>query len=89
MKDRIALWAAVGLLVASCWFLCASVWTITITAAEPIVSTLAFLTQPILFVSSYFHFGMYFYWVLLANAVTYALIGLIVETLRHQLHHAN
>ncbi len=28
------------------------------------------------------------YEVLVANTVTYALVGLIVETLRHQLHHA-
>jgi len=45
------------------------------------VWTLARLTQPVLFASFYFHFGLYFYWVLLANAATYALVGLmIVET---------
>jgi hypothetical protein len=49
---------------------------------------LARLTQPIVFVGFYFHFGLYFYWVLLANAATYALIGLIVEALRQQLNRA-
>jgi hypothetical protein len=35
-----------------------------------------------------FHFGIGLYWVLLANALTYGFIGLIVETVRQKLHHA-
>jgi hypothetical protein len=54
---------------------------------EPIVHTLGSLTQPVVLIGSYFHFGMSFYLVILANAAAYALVGLIVETLRQRLHH--
>jgi len=33
------------------------------------------------FASFYLHFAVGVYWVLLANTVTYALVGLLVETL--------
>jgi len=88
IKYRIAMWASAGLLVVGCWNLYALATFPLPTPAEPIVWTLARLTQPVLFASFYFHFGLYFYWVLLANAATYALVGLIVEALRRQLHHA-
>jgi len=88
MKYRIAMWASTGFLVAGCWAVYAFARVIPITSAEPIVWTLARLTQPVVLVGFYFHFGIYFYWVILANAATYALIGLIVETLRQQLNHA-
>jgi hypothetical protein len=55
---------------------------------EPIVHTLGSLTQPVVLIGSYFHFGVSFYLVMLANAARYALVGLIVETLRQRLHHA-
>jgi hypothetical protein len=55
---------------------------------EPIVYALGFLTQPFVLVSFYFHFPLKVYWVLVANAATYALLGLVVETLRRQLNHA-
>jgi hypothetical protein len=41
------------------------------------------------FASFYFHFPIGVYWAILANAATYALIGLTVEALRRQLKHAN
>jgi hypothetical protein len=41
------------------------------------------------FASFYFHFPLALYWAMLANAATYALVGLITETLRRQLHHAS
>ena len=88
MKYRIAMWASAGFLVAGCWALYAFARPIPITAADPIVWTLARLTCPVVLASFYFHFGIYFYWVLLANAATYALVGLIVETLRQQLNQA-
>jgi hypothetical protein len=59
------------------------------TSAETILWTLARLTQPIIFASFYFHFGVSFYWAFLANAATYALIGLFVEILRRNLPSAN
>jgi hypothetical protein len=86
MKFRIGVWALVGCLVAGGWFLYASARVTPITSAEPIVWTLTRLTQPIIFASFYFHFGVLFYWVLLANTATYALIGLLVEVLRRKLH---
>jgi hypothetical protein len=36
----------------------------------------------------HFNFGISLGWSLVANAATYALLGLIVETVRHQLHPA-
>jgi hypothetical protein len=83
------MWASAGLVVVGCWRLYGfATAPIPITAAEPIVWTLVRLTCPVVFASFYFHFGIGFYWVLLANAATYALVGLIVETLRQQLNHA-
>jgi len=74
MKYRIAMWASAGLLVAGCWNLYAVATFPNQMTSEPIVWTL--------------HFPVSIYWVLLANAATYALVGLFVETLRQQLHHA-
>lgn len=87
MKFRIAMWAGVGFLVAASWALYFAMRSKD-NPIEPIVRTLGSLTQPVLFIGSYFHFGMSFYLVILANAATYALVGLIVETLRRRLHHA-
>jgi hypothetical protein len=80
MKYRIARWASVGFLVAGFWAL--YFFPTAPVQAEPIVWTLARLTCPIAFASFYFHFPIGVYWVLVANAATYALVGLIVETLR-------
>jgi len=88
MKYRIAMWASLGFLVAGCWALYLFTRAIPLSAAEPLVYTLARFTQPVALVSLYFHFGIRFYWVLLANAATYALAGLIVETLRQKLNPA-
>jgi hypothetical protein len=86
MKYRIALWAAAGFLVASGWaiyFFFAN----KDVAIEPMVSTLARLTCPIAIVGS--HYPVSIYLALAANVVTYALVGLVVETLRRQLKHTN
>jgi uncharacterized RDD family membrane protein YckC len=88
MKYRIGMWASAGFLVAGCWAVYAFARAIPITSADPIMCTLARLSQPVVLAGFYFHVGLHFYWVLLANAATYALIGLIVEPLRHQLNHA-
>ena len=88
MKHRIVIWASVGFIIAACWFLYAVARPTPITSAEPIVWTLARLTQPVVLASFYFHFGIRFYWVLLANTATYASVGLIVEILRRQLSQA-
>jgi len=88
MRRRIGVWASAGFLVAGCWAIYAFGRTIPITSAEPVGYSLARLTQPIVLASFYFHFGLRVYWVLLANAATYGLTGLILETLRQQLSHA-
>ena len=88
MKYRIAMWASTGLLVVGCWNLYALATFPLPMNSEPIVWTLVRLTCPIAFASFHFNFPVSIYWVLLANAATYALVGLIVEALRQQLHHA-
>jgi len=85
MKYRIGIWAAAGFLVASCWALYAFATTPpAMTSADPIM-TLVELTCPVVLVSMRLHFGISLYWSLVANAATYALIGLMVETLRRKL----
>ena len=89
MKRRIAIWASAGFLVAGLWALySASTFPSPLISATPIVWTLINITCPIAFASFHFHFGIKLFWVLLANAATYGLIGLIVESLRQQLDHA-
>jgi len=85
MKYRTAIWASTGFLVAGFWaFYFFPTTPIPITSAEPIW-TLARLTCPVVCASFYFHFPVGVYWAILANAATYALVGLIVETLRKKL----
>ena len=87
MKYRIAMWASAGFIVATCWALYAFATTPpAMTSADPIV-TLVELTCPVVFASLHFHFALGMYWCLLANAATYGLIGLMVETIRQQLHY--
>jgi hypothetical protein len=77
MKYRIAIWASAGFLVAGLW------------------APFAFLTFPSTLVSvtcpgaiAGRHYPISLYEVLAANAITYALVGLVVEGARHQLNHA-
>jgi len=86
MKYRIALWASAGFLVAGCWALYAFA-TFPSTSermreAWPLIS----VTCPVAIAGMRFPVSLF--WVLIANAATYALVGLIVETLRHSLKHA-
>jgi hypothetical protein len=86
MKYRIAIWAIAGFLVAGGWavyLLVASKDHLT----EPIVSTLIRLTCPVAIIGA--HYPVSLYSALVANVATYALIGLVVETLRRQLNHSN
>jgi hypothetical protein len=88
MRYRIAMWAGAGFLVAGIWAV-----YFFLTAPVPIASgetiwTLARLTCPIAFVSFYFHLPVGIYEVFVANAATYALVGLTVETVRHRLRQA-
>jgi len=79
MKRRIALWGFAGFIVAGCWALLGLAIPIS---TEPILVSLAEFTCSIVPVGFLFHFGIKWYWVLLANVPAYALIGLIVEGLR-------
>jgi len=89
MKLRVAMWAALGLLVALAWFLySSSAFPSPINRAEPVIWNLALWTQPIVLAGFRFHFGVSVYWVLLANTITYGLIGLIAETVRQKIHQA-
>ena len=86
MKLRIAIWASAGFLVAGFWALYVLATTPpALTSADPMM-ILVRLTCPIALISFY---PLSLYLVLLANAATYALVGLIVETLRQQFHHAS
>jgi hypothetical protein len=86
MKYRIAIWAGVGFLVAGGWALYA------LASAPPALGLgdpllpLVRLTCPIAILGTSYPISLYS--VLLANAATYALAGLIVETLRQRLHPA-
>lgn len=78
MKLRIAIWTAAGALVVAFRTLYISA---TVPAAREIMWTLAYLTCPI---SVARHYALNFYFVLLANAATYAVVGAVVEVMRGQ-----
>jgi hypothetical protein len=84
MKSRIAMGAIAGFAVAAFWIFYAS--TISSVAAEPQgLRLFAGITCPITLAS---HFPIGLSWVLIANTATYALVGLIVETVRrYRTHH--
>jgi hypothetical protein len=85
MKYRIGMWASAGFLVAGFWALYAlATAPPAMSFADPIM-TLVRLTCPIALLSFY---PLSVYLVLLANAGTYALLGLILENLRRRLNHA-
>ena len=83
MKYRIALWATAGFLVASGWAVYFSLASKD-RNMESMVFTFARLTCPIAILGR--HYSISLYAAVAANAVTYALIGLAVETLRRQLN---
>ncbi len=86
MKYRLAIWAAAGFLVASGWavYFFARNKDLPI---EPIVSALMRLSCPIAIFGS--HHSVSLYSAFAANVTTYALVGLLVETLRRQFNHSN
>ena len=84
MKYQVAMWATAGFLVACFWAIFLLHTHILMTSADPTWNVVR-LTCPIAFLSFY---TIKLYWVLLANATTYALVGLTVETLWRQLKHA-
>lgn len=85
MKKRIAMWAIVGFLFAGLWALFAAATFPSIERTRD-VWTLICITCPIAIAGM--HHAISVYAALAANAITYGFVGLIVETLRKQLHHA-
>jgi hypothetical protein len=88
MRYRIFMWASAGFLVAGFWALYFFPTASVPTVSDDMIWILARLTCPIAFVSSYFHLRVGIYEVFVANAATYALVGLTVETLRQKLRQA-
>ena len=85
MKFRIAMWAVAGFLVAGCWALFVLATFPHTNESMRNVWVLAGVTCPITLVRTV---PVSLYTVLAANAATYALVGLIVETLRgHRIAH--
>ena len=85
MKYRVGIWGSAGFLVAVGWALYFSVANKDLPAG-PIVNALTRATCPIAIAGMHFPISMY--WVFLANAATYALLGLMVGTLRERFSHA-
>jgi hypothetical protein len=85
MKYRIAMWAIAGLLVAAFWALFAAATFPSTSERMRDVWTLVCITCPIAIAGM--HYPIRIYETLLANAITYGVVGLIVETLRKQMHH--
>ncbi len=79
MKCRIAIWATLGALVVVGWSLYISAISPIQLTAKAFAWTLACLTCPIALAHRY---PLSVYVVLLANAATYALVGVIVETIQ-------
>ena len=86
MKYRIAVWAGAGFQVAGLWAVFAIATFPSTSERMRDVWPLISLTCPIAIAGK--HYPISLYEVLAANAITYALVGLIVETLRRQPHHA-
>jgi hypothetical protein len=86
MKCRIAIWAVVGFLVAVFWAIYFFPTAANIIANHPGIWSLACLSCPVLFASLHLGIGVPISWAVLANAATYALLGLAVETFRKQAH---
>lgn len=85
MKYRIALWASTGFLVAGFWAILAFATFSSTNERMSEVWILVSLTCPVAIAGR--HYPISLYEALAANGAAYALIGLIVETLRQQLRH--
>ena len=85
MKYRIAVWASAGFLVAGFCALFAIATFPSTSERMRDVWILISLTCPVSIAGM--HYQISLYEVLAANAVTYALAGVIVESLRKRVHH--
>ena len=87
MKHRIAIWASVGFLVAGGWAVFAAATFPSTSERMRDLWTFVCITCPIAVAGM--HHRISLYEALVANAITYGLVGLLVETLRKQGHHAH
>lgn len=87
MKYRIAIWAIAGFLVAGFWALFAVATFPSTNERIRDLWTLVCITMPIAMAGM--HHAISVYETLAANTLTYALVGLVVETLRKRLHYAH
>jgi hypothetical protein len=86
MKLRIAIWAIGGFLLAGLWALFAAATFPSSIQRMRDVWTLVCATCPIAILGM--HHPISLYEALVANAITYGFVGLIVEILRKQFRHA-
>ena len=86
MKYRIAMWASAGFLVAGFWALFAFATFPSTNERMRDVWALVSLTCPVMMAGR--HYAISLYEALAINTITYALVGLLVETLRWQLNHS-
>ena len=87
MTRNVLLWAIIGCAVAGLWAVYAMA-TFPEPYFSPVARALINVTCPIAFASFHFHFGIKLYWVLMANAATYAFFGFVVESLCQRWAHA-
>jgi hypothetical protein len=79
MKNRIAIWAILGALVVVAWRVYISTTLSNPLGRGGVGRALAHLTIPISIASQH---PQGFYFVLIVNAATYALAGIVIETAR-------
>lgn len=86
MRYRIAMWAIAGFLLAGFWALFAIATFPSTPERMRDVWTVVCIACPVAIVGM--HYSISLYVALVANAVTFGFVGLAVEALRKQLHHA-
>jgi hypothetical protein len=79
MKLRLAIWSVLGALVVIVWRVYISVTLSNPLGAGGVGRALVYLTCPISIASQH---PQGFYFVLVVNAITYAMVGVVVETMR-------
>lgn len=84
MKLRIAIWSVLGALVVVAWRVYISATLSNPLGADGVGRALVYLTCPVAITS--LRHPQTFYFVLVVNAATYALAGVVVETARRYYH---
>jgi hypothetical protein len=86
VKYRIAIWIVTGFLIAGFWALFAMATFPSSPERMRDVWIVVCVTCPVAILGK--HYPISLYVALVANAVAYGFVGLAVEALRKQLHHA-